>query len=239
MRRWMQEQVWRQQVRRSSRLARVGESVGKEERKSDEGEGSENEDVIAAGLAVLGAGKERLVGAGCRVLVLADQADAVMEEDKRAEVDGVWVWAACCCSGKSSSSLLTTMLKHREPVRDKDTLDRSDSPSIKLATSERKDDDRLGQCSRRSSMRSRCLSLTCSSLADSDHGEMGNEDHGSRNRPRGNGLSVIASASVSSELLPADEGKKPLSRDSGLSVHSLPWAVLGQWLDVGESSSSS
>ena len=120
------------------------------------------------------------------------------------------------------------MLKHREPVRDKDTLDRSDSPSIKLAASERKDDDRLGQHSRRNSMRSRCLSLACPSRADSDHGEMGDEDHGFRNRPRGNGwLSVVASASVSSELSPADEGKKLLSKDSGLSVHSLPWAVLG------------
>ena len=57
MRRWMQEWVWRQQVRSSSRLATVGESGGKDERESEEGDGSETQDVVAAVLAVLGAGK--------------------------------------------------------------------------------------------------------------------------------------------------------------------------------------
>jgi hypothetical protein len=111
-------------------------------------------------------------------------------------------------------------LRREDPLDDRERLDRMDSPLSRLATSARKDDDRLGHRSRRKST----FSQRMSSYDDED------DDHGFRNMS-GDG-SLASASSLSSDV----GGSAAVSRDRLLEVD----AVSGRRSagELGESGSS-
>jgi hypothetical protein len=114
-------------------------------------------------------------------------------------------------------------LRRDDPLDDRERLDRMDSPLSRLATSAKKDDDRLGHRSRRKSP----FSQRMSSYGDDDDDD---GDHGFRNMS-GDG-SLASASSLSSEV----RGSAAVSRDRLLEVD----AVSGRRSvgEPGESGSS-